>query len=89
MEASEDSYEWEGCQARILQPFDFAHTEPRGRHCSLAPDNELCGVRLCTRHREMLTTWVGGRETLLDRKAAREFATWGVTPTKPFEPQPD
>lgn len=88
MEAWDGPDEWEGCQARILQPFDFSHSEPRGRHCSLPVVTELCGIRLCSRHREMVTHCGPDGMERLSPRADREFAAWGVTPTKPFEPLP-
>ena len=65
---------------------DFSGTLPRGRRCALPADGEVCGIRVCSRHRDTVTTWVDGKETLREKRAAREVAAWGVTPTKPFEP---
>lgn len=59
-----------------------------GRYCSRRADDLVCGIPVCSQHRNAVTTWADGEERLAPN-AERVFATWGVTPSAPFYPEYD
>jgi hypothetical protein len=85
------------CEAKIREPltpelrlrgYSFGNAPISDIQCSRSSTGEVCGVEVCSQHRDQLTTWVDGREVLRPR-ADKRLASWGLSRRGEFVPESD